>query len=75
VSLARLPVWRSRLFVPVTQRRFVEGAHRRAADAIILDLEDSVALAEKERARGLVEREAAMAVREARMRAAPASLS
>jgi citrate lyase beta subunit len=28
--------------VPVTQQRFVDGAARRAADAIILDLEDSV---------------------------------
>jgi citrate lyase subunit beta / citryl-CoA lyase len=51
---AALPVWRSLLFVPVTQRRFVEGAARRGADAIILDLEDSVAASEKERARGLV---------------------
>src|SRR6266851_5480383 len=49
-----LPVWRSMLFVPVTQRRFVEGAARRGADAIILDLEDSVAASEKERARILV---------------------
>src|SRR5260221_103225 len=49
-----LPVWRSMLFVPVTQRRFVEGAARRGADAIILDLEDSVARSEKERARTLV---------------------
>src|SRR5713226_346428 len=49
-----LPVWRSLLFVPVTQRRFVDGAARRAADAIILDLEDSVALSEKDRARTLV---------------------
>jgi citrate lyase subunit beta/citryl-CoA lyase len=49
-----LPVWRSMLFVPVTQRRFVEGAARRGADAIILDLEDSVAASEKERARALV---------------------
>src|SRR5438067_4126606 len=49
-----LPVWRSLLFVPVTQRRFVDGAARRGADAIILDLEDSVALSEKERARTLV---------------------
>ena len=49
-----LPVWRSMLFVPVTQRRFVEGAARRGADAIILDLEDSVAASEKERARRLV---------------------
>jgi citrate lyase subunit beta/citryl-CoA lyase len=49
-----LPVWRSMLFVPVTARRFVEGAARRGADAIILDLEDSVALSEKARARTLV---------------------
>src|ERR1700688_1406605 len=51
---SNLPVWRSMLFVPVTQRRFVEGAARRGADAIILDLEDSVALSEKDRARTLV---------------------
>ena len=50
----KLPVWRSLLFVPVTQRRFVDGAARRGADAIILDLEDSVAGLEKERARTLV---------------------
>src|SRR5437870_8776426 len=49
-----LPVWRSLLFVPVTQERFVAGAARRGADAIILDLEDSVAASEKERARTLV---------------------
>jgi len=41
-----LPVWRSLLFVPVTQRRFVEGAAKRGADAIILDLADSVAASE-----------------------------
>lgn len=49
-----LPVWRSLLFVPVTQRRFVDGAAKRGADAIILDLEDSIAASEKERARMLV---------------------
>ena len=49
-----LPVWRSMLFVPVTQRRFVDGAAKRGADAIILDLEDSVAGSEKERARSMV---------------------
>jgi citrate lyase subunit beta/citryl-CoA lyase len=41
-----LPVWRSLLFVPVTARRFVDGAARRGADAIILDLEDAVAAGE-----------------------------
>ena len=50
----KLPVWRSLLFVPVTVRRFVDGAARRGADAIILDLEDSVAASEKARARSLV---------------------
>jgi len=50
----KLPVWRSMLFVPVTVQRFVDGAAGRGADAIILDLEDSIAASEKERARGLV---------------------
>ena len=54
MSTSSLPVWRSLLFVPVTAKRFVDGAARRGADAIILDLEDSVAASEKERARGLV---------------------
>ena len=58
-----LPVWRSLLFVPVTAQRFVDGAARRGADAIILDLEDSVAASEKERARGLVPEAAAMVSR------------
>src|SRR5437667_2114700 len=49
-----LPVWRSLLFVPVTAQRFVDGAARRGADAIILDLEDAVAASEKARARTLV---------------------
>ena len=52
--VSTLPVWRSLLFVPVTAKRFVDGAARRSADAIILDLEDSVAVSEKERARSLV---------------------
>ena len=51
---SELPVWRSMLFVPVTAQRFVDGAARRGADAIILDLEDAVAASEKERARTLV---------------------
>jgi citrate lyase subunit beta/citryl-CoA lyase len=54
MTAAALPVWRSLLFVPVTAKRFVDGAARRGADAIILDLEDSVAASEKERARTLV---------------------
>lgn len=42
---------RSLLFVPVLQERFVASAYRRGADAIILDLEDSVAPSAKDRAR------------------------
>jgi citrate lyase subunit beta/citryl-CoA lyase len=36
------PSWRSILFVPVTSDRFLAKAHLRGADAIQLDLEDSV---------------------------------
>ncbi len=51
---ANLPAWRSMLFVPVTRPRFVEKGAESGADAIILDLEDSVAPADKERARTLL---------------------
>lgn len=47
----KLPVWRSALYVPANVPRFVDGAHRRGADAIIVDLEDSVPLAERPAAR------------------------
>jgi citrate lyase subunit beta/citryl-CoA lyase len=47
----RMPVWRSLLFVPVNVDRFVDKAHTRGADAIVLDLEDGVAASEKENAR------------------------
>jgi citrate lyase subunit beta/citryl-CoA lyase len=46
-----LPLWRSLLFVPAQSERFVAKAHMRGADAIILDLEDAVAPAEKPAAR------------------------
>lgn len=45
------PVWRSLLYVPANNPRFVEKAHTRGADAIILDLEDSCPLAERSAAR------------------------
>lgn len=51
---ADLPCWRSLLFVPTNREKFVASAHARGADAIILDLEDSVPEAEKDRARTLV---------------------
>jgi citrate lyase subunit beta/citryl-CoA lyase len=43
--------WRSLLYVPANARRFVEGAARRGADAVILDLEDSIPATEKAAAR------------------------
>lgn len=45
------PSWRSILFVPVTSERFLAKAHQRGADAIQLDLEDSVPLDAKREAR------------------------
>ena len=48
------PIWRSMLFVPVNVDKFVEGAHARDADVIILDLEDSILPKDKEHARTLV---------------------
>ncbi|HYZ01595.1 MAG TPA: CoA ester lyase [Candidatus Binatia bacterium] len=45
------PLWRSLLFVPVTNDRFVNRAQDRGADAIQLDLEDSVAASQKRAAR------------------------
>jgi citrate lyase subunit beta / citryl-CoA lyase len=54
-----LPVWRSLLYVPVNVEKFVDKAHTRAADVIQLDLEDAVPPAEKEKARTLVEKNAA----------------
>ena len=49
-----LPVWRSLLFVPVTAEKFVRTGADRGADAIILDLEDSVAPSQKAHARTLI---------------------
>jgi citrate lyase subunit beta / citryl-CoA lyase len=45
---------RSSLILPVNVRRFVEKAYDRGADAIVLDLEDSVPVQEKASARKLV---------------------
>lgn len=51
---SHLPVWRSMLFVPVNVEKFVATAHTRGADAIILDLEDSVPPGEKANARTMI---------------------
>lgn len=45
------PIWRSALFVPANVQKYIDKAHDRGADAIILDLEDSVPLSEKASAR------------------------
>ncbi len=60
---AALPVWRSMLFVPVTVAKYVDRAAERGADALILDLEDSVPLAEKPRGRALLQEAAAKVAR------------
>jgi len=44
-------VWRSMLYVPSNIERFVDRAASRGADAIILDLEDSVPIGERPAAR------------------------
>lgn len=49
-----LPIWRSMMFVPVNVDKFVDSAHTRGADVIILDLEDSILPKDKEHARTLV---------------------
>ena len=46
-----LPIWRSFLFVPVLNDRFVRGAPSRGADCIQLDLEDAIPVERKEQAR------------------------
>lgn len=56
-----LPFWRSSLYVPVNVEKYVAKAHQRGADAIILDLEDSIPVAEKAEARKLVPEVAARA--------------
>jgi citrate lyase subunit beta/citryl-CoA lyase len=45
------PVWRSILFVPAVSDRFVQSATRQPADALQIDLEDSVGPDQKELAR------------------------
>jgi len=45
------PVWRSLLYVPANNPRFIAKAHLRGADGIILDLEDSVPNSELDTAR------------------------
>ena len=48
------PVWRSILYVPGNVPRFIDKAHERGADCVLVDLEDSVTLAEKPSARDVL---------------------
>ncbi len=59
MTAAAALVWRSLLYVPANNPRFVGKAHTRGADAIILDLEDSVPPAEKAAAREALPRSVA----------------
>ncbi|MEW6529423.1 MAG: CoA ester lyase [Thermodesulfobacteriota bacterium] len=56
-------VQRSMLILPVHVKRFVEKAYLRGADAVVLDLEDSVPAAQKEEARGFVQEAVVLAGR------------
>lgn len=47
--------WRSLLYVPANQPRFLNRAQERGADALILDLEDSVPTGEKAQARACLD--------------------
>jgi len=55
----RSPLWRSMLFVPATSQRYIDAAARSDADAVILDLEDSIPEGRKSAAREGVARAAA----------------
>lgn len=48
------PVWRSILYVPGNVPKFIDKAHERGADCILVDLEDSVTAAEKSTARAML---------------------
>ena len=48
------PVWRSILYVPGNVPKFIDKAHERGADCVLVDLEDSVTVAEKPAARALL---------------------
>jgi len=54
VSLENLQSLRSALFVPLADERFLARAHERGADALLLDLEDSVPPPQKLAARARV---------------------
>ncbi|MFO1162880.1 MAG: CoA ester lyase [Reyranellaceae bacterium] len=48
------PIWRSILYVPGNVPKFIDKAHERGADCVLVDLEDSVTPAEKPTARAML---------------------
>jgi citrate lyase subunit beta/citryl-CoA lyase len=57
------PVWRSILYVPGNVPKFIDKAHERGADCLLVDLEDSITIAEKPRARAMLPETMAKVVR------------
>ena len=49
-----VPVWRSILYVPGNVPKFIDKAHERGADCVLVDLEDSVQPAQKPEARAML---------------------
>ena len=54
VSRPANPVWRSILYVPGNVPKFIDKAHERGADCVLVDLEDSVQPAQKPEARAML---------------------
>jgi citrate lyase subunit beta/citryl-CoA lyase len=54
MSRPPVPVWRSILYVPGNVPKFIDKAHERGADCVLVDLEDSVQPAQKPEARALL---------------------
>jgi citrate lyase subunit beta/citryl-CoA lyase len=48
------PIWRSILYVPGNVAKFIDKAHERGADCVLIDLEDSVPPAQKPEARAML---------------------
>jgi citrate lyase subunit beta/citryl-CoA lyase len=48
------PVWRSTMYVPGNVPKFIDKAHERGADCVLVDLEDSVQPAQKAEARAML---------------------
>ena len=54
ISRPTPPVWRSILYVPGNVPKFIDRAHERGADCVLVDLEDSVQPAQKPEARAML---------------------